>query len=76
MQVLRRSHVRLIRINIYYVDIFTFSKFFVDANLRLYALFVLSVRTEPNVYYSVFQFTSEKIYFSGKTINREKAVKE
>lgn len=42
-------------------------------NLSLDTLLVLTLRTEPSVYYSVFHFTSEKIYFFRQTNYREMA---
>lgn len=48
-------------INIHYVDIFAFGKFFTDTNLRLDTLLVLALRTESGVDNSVVHcFSSEK----------------
>ena len=61
-----RSAFCFIRIGIDYFYAFVFGKFTANANLSLYTLLVLTLRTEPSVNYSVFHFTSEKIYFFGK----------
>lgn len=43
---------------------FSFGKFTSNTDLILYTLLILTLRTEPSVNYSVYYFTSEKIYFS------------
>ena len=63
-----RFRASLIRINIYYVDIFAFGKFFTDTNLRLDTLFILTLRTESGIDNSfINSFPSGKIFlFSAK----------
>ncbi len=61
-----RACFGFIRVNVDYFYAFSFGKFTANSNLSLDTLLVLTLRTEPSVYYSVFHFTSEKIYFFGK----------
>lgn len=56
-----RSRARLIRVNVYDFNIILFRAFLANADLRLDALFVLSVRTETRVDNSrIHSFSSEK----------------
>lgn len=61
-----RACFGFIRVNVDYFYPFSFGKFTANTDLSLDTLLVLTLRTEPSVNYSVFHFTSEKIYFFGK----------
>lgn len=68
-----------IRINIYYIDIFTFGKFFAYTDLSLDTLLVLTLRTESGVDNSVVHcFSSEKkfVFSANKLSGNGGTVKE